>query len=288
MYTRALYGLRAIVIVVGLVSLLFGTVAVGVGPVRTWVPLMGLATTAKSSDAVNPAAIKAGAKNPRVTDFVENKLAANVSSPAIAAVEPTCPCSAWPSATIPANASVADPNAVELGVKFRIDVAGFITGVRFYKGSANIGTHVGNLWTSAGQLLASATFVNETASGWQQVNFATPVAIAANTIYVCRRQFLLYRRRRRQWCRPFASGWGEWRQWRLRLRAKQRFPKFNFSGEQLLGGCSLYDGFGSRYDTAHGGSDIACQWRDWCQRDDGGHGNIQRSHECDHYQYEHH
>jgi hypothetical protein len=33
-------------------------------------------------------------------------------------------------------------------------------------------------------LLASATFTNETASGWQQVNFAVPVAITANTLYV--------------------------------------------------------------------------------------------------------
>jgi uncharacterized membrane protein YfhO len=33
-------------------------------------------------------------------------------------------------------------------------------------------------------LLASATFSNETASGWQQVTFGTPVAISANTVYV--------------------------------------------------------------------------------------------------------
>ena len=48
----------------------------------------------------------------------------------------------------------------------------------------NTGTHVGRLWSSAGQLLAQATFTNETASGWQQVSFATPVAIKANTVYV--------------------------------------------------------------------------------------------------------
>ena len=35
-----------------------------------------------------------------------------------------------------------------------------------------------------GQLLASAPFTNETASGWQQVNFPAPVNIAANTTYV--------------------------------------------------------------------------------------------------------
>ena len=60
----------------------------------------------------------------------------------------------------------------------------YITGIRFYKGAGNTGTHVGHLWTSTGTLLARATFTNETASGWQQVNFANPVAISANTTYV--------------------------------------------------------------------------------------------------------
>jgi hypothetical protein len=63
-------------------------------------------------------------------------------------------------------------------------VNGTITGIRFYKGSANAGPHTGTLWSSTGQQLATATFTNETASGWQQVTFATPVAITANTVYV--------------------------------------------------------------------------------------------------------
>ncbi len=85
----------------------------------------------------------------------------------------------------PSVASVNDANAVELGVKFRSDASGFITGLRFYKGgTGNGGTHVGHLWDASGNLLASATFSGETASGWQQVNFTTPVAIAANTTYV--------------------------------------------------------------------------------------------------------
>ena len=74
---------------------------------------------------------------------------------------------------------------------------GYITGIRFYKGSGNTGTHVGHLWTSTGTLLATATFSNETASGWQQVNFATPVAITAGTTYVgvvlCTRRALCLR-----------------------------------------------------------------------------------------------
>ena len=35
-----------------------------------------------------------------------------------------------------------------------------------------------------GTKLASATFTNETASGWQVVRFTTPVAISPNTTYV--------------------------------------------------------------------------------------------------------
>ena len=37
--------------------------------------------------------------------------------------------------------------AVELGVRFRANTAGFITGLRFYKGTGNTGTHIGSLWT---------------------------------------------------------------------------------------------------------------------------------------------
>ena len=69
-------------------------------------------------------------------------------------------------------------------MKFRSDQDGYITGVRFYKASANTGTHIGNLWTTAGVLLATATFTGESPSGWQQVNFSNPVPITANTTYI--------------------------------------------------------------------------------------------------------
>jgi VCBS repeat-containing protein len=77
-----------------------------------------------------------------------------------------------------------DPNAVEVGVKFTSATSGQITGIRFYKGSGNTGTHVGNLWSGSGILRATAAFTNETASGWQQVNFSTPVSITAGTTYI--------------------------------------------------------------------------------------------------------
>jgi chitinase len=90
----------------------------------------------------------------------------------------------WPSNAVPGLADAGADSPVELGVKFRSDTNGTISGIRFYKASANTGNHVANLWSSSGQLLATATFTNETPYGWQQANFSTPVAITANTYYV--------------------------------------------------------------------------------------------------------
>ncbi|MGH8489959.1 MAG: N,N-dimethylformamidase beta subunit family domain-containing protein, partial [Gammaproteobacteria bacterium] len=92
--------------------------------------------------------------------------------------------SVWPATAVPANPTDPDTTPVELGVKFRSDVNGFVCGIRFYKSSANTGTHVGKLWSSSGTLLGTATFAGETASGWQQADFGTPVAVTGNTVYV--------------------------------------------------------------------------------------------------------
>jgi hypothetical protein len=43
---------------------------------------------------------------------------------------------------------------------------------------------VANLWDSNGNLLATANYSNESASGWQSVTFTTPVAVTAGTTYV--------------------------------------------------------------------------------------------------------
>ena len=90
----------------------------------------------------------------------------------------------WPSTAVPGLVDGGADSSVELGVKFRSDVAGTITGIRFYKASTNTGTHVGNLWSSTGTKLATVTFTGETGSGWQQMLFSSPVAITANTVYV--------------------------------------------------------------------------------------------------------
>jgi hypothetical protein len=94
-----------------------------------------------------------------------------------------------PEATIfdfgtPATADAGDTSPVELGVKFTADYNGSIAGIRFYKSSANTGTHVGSLWSSTGTLLAQATFAGESDSGWQSVTFSSPVSVTAGTTYV--------------------------------------------------------------------------------------------------------
>ena len=84
----------------------------------------------------------------------------------------------------PINVDSGDGGAITVGLKFTASTNGSITGVRFYKASTNTGTHVATLWSATGGLLATATFTNETASGWQQVYFSTPVAVTAGTTYV--------------------------------------------------------------------------------------------------------
>src|SRR5439155_4892615 len=96
----------------------------------------------------------------------------------------SCPCTLWPPTTTPGVVDGGDASAYELGVRFRADADGFITGLRFYKSAANTGVHLGNLWTNTGTLLATATFSGETESGWQEVSFASPVPVTANTTYV--------------------------------------------------------------------------------------------------------
>ncbi|MEU8103037.1 DUF4082 domain-containing protein [Nonomuraea muscovyensis] len=102
--------------------------------------------------------------SPEVSHFVEDSL--------------------WNQQATPAVVAQPDGQPVTLGVKFRSAAKGTISGVRFYKSPQNTGTHVGSLWSSGGDLLATATFADETASGWQEVTFSTPVEISANTTYV--------------------------------------------------------------------------------------------------------
>ncbi|WP_237534573.1 DUF4082 domain-containing protein [Streptomyces sp. SID3343] len=93
-------------------------------------------------------------------------------------------CTIRPSDATPAVLADNDAGSIEVGVKFGAHVQGFVTGLRFYKGPGNTGPHTGTIWAGGGYPLATATFTNESESGWQQVTFAQPVWIAPNATYV--------------------------------------------------------------------------------------------------------
>ena len=97
--------------------------------------------------------------------------------------EAGCPCTLIKDET-PTTLSVNDPAAVELGTAFVPQQDGQVTGVRFFKGAGNGGTHTGSLWSATGTLLATVTFTAETASGWQTATFDSPVPVLAGQTYV--------------------------------------------------------------------------------------------------------
>jgi hypothetical protein len=96
----------------------------------------------------------------------------------------SCPCTLFASGAVPATVDSGDPSGVSLGVKFVPSVSGYVTGVRFYKAAANTGTHTGTLWSASGTQLATGTFTGESGSGWQTLQFASPVAVTGGSTYV--------------------------------------------------------------------------------------------------------
>jgi len=76
------------------------------------------------------------------------------------------------------------PFSRELGVKLAVDETVKLTALRFYKSPGETGAHVGRLWTAGGGRIATATFENETASGWQSQDLAEPVTLRPGRTYV--------------------------------------------------------------------------------------------------------
>src|SRR5215211_6714537 len=93
----------------------------------------------------------------------------------------------WDLSIVPGTPNWTGDNSttgVELGVRFQSSEEIWVTGVRFYKGDQNTGTHSGSLWTTDGTLLEHGTFTEETASGWQDVLFNKPEKVSPGQIYV--------------------------------------------------------------------------------------------------------
>ena len=120
----------------------------------------------------------------RAADTSSNQMPAAVTWSFTTTTTQTCPCTLFSTATKPTVEASSDTGSYELGVRFTTSVNGSVTGVKFYKGAGNGGTHTGSLWTASGTLLATGTFTGETATGWQTLTFATPVPITAGQTYV--------------------------------------------------------------------------------------------------------
>ena len=101
----------------------------------------------------------------------------------LAAADDTREASFWPAGSRVDGTTDRDGRAVELGLRFQSSVAGSVAGVRFYKPAEERGRHTGSLWSADGRRLATGTFDGETASGWQELRFAAPVAIRAGEVF---------------------------------------------------------------------------------------------------------
>jgi hypothetical protein len=84
----------------------------------------------------------------------------------------------------PGTAVMADTQAVEVGIKFRSNVAGSIRALRFYRGTGNANGYVARLWSGTGTLLAEVPVSDGRIPGWQEATLPSPVPITAGTTYV--------------------------------------------------------------------------------------------------------
>jgi hypothetical protein len=76
-------------------------------------------------------------------------------------------------------------NAVNLGVKFRTSTQGTMTHCWFYKIATDTGTHVCTVYrVFDGSTVGTVDFADESASGWQDQAFASPLNIAADEDYI--------------------------------------------------------------------------------------------------------
>jgi Zn-dependent metalloprotease len=84
---------------------------------------------------------------------------------------------------IPQATASGDGRTWEQGTRFSSAAVGHVTHVCFYKAAGETGTHTGRLWSNTGGSLTSATFLNETASGWQCQKLPTSFPITSGVDY---------------------------------------------------------------------------------------------------------
>ena len=99
----------------------------------------------------------------------------NVTPPTVSLFSPS---------SVPTSLSDPDNVQVNLGVRFAASATARSLASNTIKAPTIPAPIPDTLWSSTGTLLATATFTNETSSGWQTVTFSNPIAITAGTTYV--------------------------------------------------------------------------------------------------------
>jgi PKD repeat protein len=94
-----------------------------------------------------------------------------------------CPCSMWESG-VPAVEDDGSTEPVTVGMRFAATRDGHVTAIRFYRGPANAGPHLGQLWTETGGHLGAVAFDESAPPGWQEARFPVPVPVVAGEHYV--------------------------------------------------------------------------------------------------------
>jgi hypothetical protein len=99
----------------------------------------------------------------------------------------TCPCSLKQKQAPTTATSYRElyPNGLELGLKVAPTTKGYLRAIRFYKPLIQDQTsHVGHVWDSNGNMLATVTFNNESAYGWQEAALPTPISVVKDHAYI--------------------------------------------------------------------------------------------------------
>lgn len=74
-------------------------------------------------------------------------------------------------------------NGLELGTRVTTSTDGYIVSVKYFRVLGDTSNHIAHVWDAAGTLLATKTFTNETASGWQTAYLSSPIAVAAGNSF---------------------------------------------------------------------------------------------------------
>ena len=84
------------------------------------------------------------------------------------------------------KAEVADLQPIELGMKFRTDVNGEVSAIRFYRDIPIHSGYVAHLWSATGRLLGAGVAVEGQGPtpGWQTIQLYPPVPIVAGQTYI--------------------------------------------------------------------------------------------------------